>query len=251
MLKIIFHSFFILFLAIPAVWAAPPKDDSNAADANRNLEGQVNSVSQLSDIKPSDWAFQALQSLVERYGCIAGYPDATYRGNRALSRYEFAAGLNACLDRVNELIAVGTNDLVKKEDLAVLQNLQTEFAAELTTLRGRVDTLEAHTATLEAQQFSTTTRLNAQIITAVSDTFGNRVGGRGNLPGILFGIPPRVSNSDVRQDRDNAYHIEAFYRYRLNDNISVTPGFWMILNPENDSRNDTQYVGVIRTTFDF
>jgi len=56
---------------------------------------------------------------------------------------------------------------------------------------------------------------------------------------------------DVRQDRDNAYHIEAFYRYRLNDNISVTPGFWVILNPENDSRNDTQYVGVIRTTFDF
>jgi len=77
------------------------------------------------------------------------------------------------------------------------------------------------------------------------------VGGEGNSPGILFGIPPRVSNSDVRQDRDNAYHIEAFYRYRLNDNISVTPGFWVILNPENDSRNDTQYVGVIRTTFDF
>ncbi|MHC5833468.1 MAG: iron uptake porin, partial [Nostoc sp.] len=91
-----------------------------------NLQGQVNSVSQLSDIKPSDWAFQALRSLVERYGCIAGYPDGTYRGNRALSRYEFAAGLNACLNRVNELIAAGTSDLVKKEDLAVLQNLQTE-----------------------------------------------------------------------------------------------------------------------------
>lgn len=60
----------------------------------------------------------------------------------------------------------------------MLQNLQTEFAAELATLRGRVDTLEAHTATLEQQQFSTTTKLNAQIITAISDTFGNRVGGQ-------------------------------------------------------------------------
>jgi len=57
---------------------------------------QVNSVSQLSDVKPTDWAFQALQSLVERYGCIAGYPDGTYRGNRAMTRYEFAAGLNSC-----------------------------------------------------------------------------------------------------------------------------------------------------------
>lgn len=75
---------------------------------------QVTSVSQLSDVRPTDWAFQALQSLVERYGCIVGYPDLTYRGNRALTRYEFAAGLNACLDRVNELIAASTADLVKR-----------------------------------------------------------------------------------------------------------------------------------------
>ncbi len=64
--------------------------------------GQVTSVSQFSDVQPTDWAFQALQSLVERYGCIAGYPNGTYRGNRALTRYEFAAGLNACLEWGNQ-----------------------------------------------------------------------------------------------------------------------------------------------------
>jgi hypothetical protein len=64
---------------------------------------QVTSVSQLSDVQPTDWTFQALQSLVERYGCIAGYPDGTFKGNRPLSRYEFAAGLNACLDRINRI----------------------------------------------------------------------------------------------------------------------------------------------------
>ena len=63
---------------------------------NQNSLSQVTSVSQFSDVQPTDWAFQALQSLVERYGCIAGYPKSTYRGNRALTRYEFAAGLNAC-----------------------------------------------------------------------------------------------------------------------------------------------------------
>ncbi|MCY7390659.1 MAG: S-layer homology domain-containing protein, partial [Leptolyngbyaceae cyanobacterium CAN_BIN12] len=47
--------------------------------------GQVTSVSQLTDVRPTDWAFQALQSLIERYGCIVGYPDKTYRGNRALT----------------------------------------------------------------------------------------------------------------------------------------------------------------------
>lgn len=131
----------------------------------------LTSVSQLSDVKPTDWAFQALQSLVERYGCIVGYPDRTYRGNRALTRYEFAAGLNACMDRVNELIAASTADLVKKEDLATLQKLQEEFAAELATLRGRVDALEARTATLEKQQFSTTTKLAGEVIFAITDEF--------------------------------------------------------------------------------
>ena len=137
---------------------------------------QVTSVSQLSDVQATDWAFQALQSLVERYGCIAGYPNGTYRGNRAMTRYEFAAGLNACLERVNELITTATNDLVKKQDLATLQKLQEEFAAELATLRGRVNALETRTAELEANQFSTTTKLNGEAIIA-------GIGATGGAPG--------------------------------------------------------------------
>ncbi|MBD2102213.1 carbohydrate porin [Leptolyngbya sp. FACHB-261] len=133
---------------------------------------QVTSVSQLSDVRPTDWAFQALQSLVERYGVIAGYPDGTFRGNRALTRYEFAAGLNAALDRVNELIAAGLADRVSREDLTTLQRLQTEFSAELATLRGRVDSLEARTAELEANQFSTTTKLSGEAIIAVAGATG-------------------------------------------------------------------------------
>ncbi|WP_407919486.1 iron uptake porin [Chroogloeocystis siderophila] len=131
---------------------------------NSNALSQVTSVSQLSDVQPTDWAFQALQSLVERYGCIAGYPDGTYRGNRALTRYEFAAGLNACLDRVNELIATATANQVTREDLATLQRLQEEFAAEVATLRGRTDALEATVAELEANQFSTTTQLTGEVV---------------------------------------------------------------------------------------
>ncbi|AFZ28722.1 cyanobacterial porin [Gloeocapsa sp. PCC 7428] len=135
---------------------------------NQQPMGQVTSVSQLSDVQPTDWAFQALQSLVERYGCIAGYPDGTYRGNRALTRYEFAAGLNACLDRVNELITTATANQVTREDLDVLRRLQEEFTGELATIRGRVDTLEAQVAELEANQFSTTTRLNGEIVIAAT-----------------------------------------------------------------------------------
>ena len=148
----------------------PSANDSQTIQSinslNRDLQRSssvaqnVTSVSQLSDVKPTDWAFTALQSLVERYGCIAGYPDSTFRGNQATSRYEFAAGLNACLDKINEIISAGLADKVSKEDLETLQRLQEEFAAELTALRGRVDSLEAKTAQLEAQQFSTTTKLS-------------------------------------------------------------------------------------------
>ncbi len=156
--------------------AAPAQAEVSVASLAQesNDMGQVTSVSQLSDVKPTDWAFQALQSLVERYGCIAGYPDKTYRGNRAMTRYEFAAGLNSCMDRVNDLIAAATSDMVKKEDLATLRKLQEQFAAELATLRGRVDGLESKVATLEKQQFSTTTKLQGEVIFALSGALGDR-----------------------------------------------------------------------------
>ncbi|MEH1841301.1 MAG: iron uptake porin [Nostoc sp.] len=133
----------------------PPTDKK----APNNSAGQVTSVSQLSDVKPTDWAFQALQSLVERYGVIAGYTDGTFKGDRSLTRYEFAAGLNAALDRLNELIATSTGDLVKREDLDTIKKLQEQFSPELAQLRGRLDSLEARSAKLESTQFTTTTKL--------------------------------------------------------------------------------------------
>ncbi|WP_411870859.1 iron uptake porin, partial [Vulcanococcus limneticus] len=66
-------------------------------------EEQVTSITQFSDVQPTDWAFQALSNLIERYGCVAGYPNGTFKGRQALTRYEAAALLNACLDRITEV----------------------------------------------------------------------------------------------------------------------------------------------------
>ncbi|MBR8833768.1 MAG: carbohydrate porin [Stigonema ocellatum SAG 48.90 = DSM 106950] len=153
----------------PLITQTPTKVVPQDQTAPTNtFESQVTSVNQLSDVQPTDWAFLALQSLIKRYGVIAGYPNRAYRGNRAMTRYEFAAGINAALERVNELIASGLKTQVSREDLLTLQQLQEEFAAELTTLRGRVDSLEVRTAKLEANQFSTTTKLSGLLVTAVS-----------------------------------------------------------------------------------
>ncbi|WP_375499998.1 iron uptake porin [uncultured Nostoc sp.] len=188
---------------------------SNEGNQN-NSQSQVTSVSQFSDVQPTDWAFQALQSLVERYGCIAGYPNSTYRGNRALTRYEFAAGLNACLDRVNELIATATADLVTKQDLATLQRLQEEFSAELATLRGRVDSLEARTAELEANQFSTTTKLVGEAIFAVSDVFGGDTGDNNNTvfqDRVRLDLQTSFTGRDILHTRLAAGNAAAFRQF--------------------------------------
>lgn len=76
---------------------------------------------------------------MENYGCVAGYPNGTYKGGQAMTRYEAAALLNACLDRVTEV----TDEL---------QRLMEEFKKELAVLKGRVDGLEAKVGSLEAQQ---------------------------------------------------------------------------------------------------
>jgi Carbohydrate-selective porin, OprB family/S-layer homology domain len=191
--------------------------------------GQVTSVSQFSDVQPTDWAFQALQSLVERYGCIAGYPNGTYRGNRALTRYEFAAGLNACLDRVNELIATATADLVKKEDLATLQRLQEEFSAELATLRGRVDALETRTAQLEANQFSTTTKLVGEAIFSVSDAFGEKQA----LNSTRLVTNPSDKNSDLNSNATFSNRV----RLSLNSSFTGKDNLQIRLQSSNNLSN--------------
>ncbi|KST67951.1 hypothetical protein BC008_31570 [Mastigocoleus testarum BC008] len=147
-------------------------DQNNRENNPGNNKQKLIPVSQLSDIQPGDWAFSALESLNRRYNCLVGYPDGTYRGNRSLTRYEFAAGLRSCLDKINQFIAVNTAEAIRKEDLATLQRLQKDFAPELIAVTGRVDNLEAKTAELEANQFSTTVKLSGEVIFALSGAFG-------------------------------------------------------------------------------
>jgi hypothetical protein len=152
-----------------AIAAETPSVEALEAPSEAIELAQVATVDELSDVQPTDWAYTALQNLVETYGCIEGYPNRTFRGNNALTRYEFAAGLNSCLDVIAGLIGAGPDD----GTLATIQRLQQEFQAELATLRGRVDALEAETAELRAQQFSTTTKLRGQVDANLVQPFGD------------------------------------------------------------------------------
>ena len=137
----------------------------------QNNIGQVTNVNQLRDVSPTDWAYEALRSLVDRYGCISGFPNQTYRGNQPLSRYEFAAGLNSCLNQIERLIA-STESSVGQEDIETINQLNQQFEAELASLNGRVDELESRTAVLEDNQFSTTTKLVGEVIFGIASVLG-------------------------------------------------------------------------------
>jgi hypothetical protein len=155
-------------------------------------KNQVTSVTQFSDVQPTDWAYQALSNLVEKYGCVAGYPNGTYKGGQAMTRYEAAALLNACLDRVTEV----TDEL---------QRLMEEFKAELATLRGRVDGLEKKVGKLEAQQFSTTTKLRGEVSMII--------GGSPDYDGD--GSTKTTFNYDVRLSFDTSFSGKDLLRTRL------------------------------------
>ncbi|MCX5948909.1 MAG: iron uptake porin [Cyanobacteria bacterium] len=132
---------------------------------------QVTSVTQFSDVKPN--------------------PNGTFKGGQALTRWEAAALLNACLDRITEV----TDELKK---------LMAEFEKELAVLRGRVDGLEAKVGELEANQFSTTTKLKG-IATFVlgANSFG---GGNRDLSNFASNKEGATSfNYDVRLNFDTSF----------------------------------------------
>ena len=199
------------------------------------FENQITLVSQLSDVQPQDWAFQALQALIERYDLIAGYPDSTYRGNQAITRSEFAAGLNAAIERVNELIETGRIERVSRDDLATLRRLQEEFAADLANLRSRVDSLEARSAELQVNQFSTTTKLTGQVIFAVNG--GGFSGSR-----IVDSTGALISDEDP--------NATILYRVALDFNTSFSGTDLLKIRLDTGSnRGDDNAAGFLEPTF--
>jgi hypothetical protein len=154
-----------LLLGLP-VQALP--DTSVRELTKENLVAGVYSISELTDVTSADWAFQSLKSLIERYACLEGYPSQTFSGSKTITRFEFAAGLNACLGKVNELIAAGSKDLISKDDLSTINRLEQKFKGDLGLLKSRIGDLEAKTKEIAGEQFSTVTKLNGTAVFSVN-----------------------------------------------------------------------------------
>lgn len=216
--------------ATPVADKAVPVDTSNLEQmqpSSTNESGddepmdQVTNVSQFQDVQPSDWAYEALSRVVQTYGCLQGYPDGTFRGNRALSRYEFAAGLNACLRQIEAMIANQPNR-VSRQDFDTLQRLAEDFRTELASLSTRVDNLERRTVSLEQHNFSPTTKLVGEAVIAATEAFGrNRATNRTGVlqDRVRLDLQSSFTGKDTLHTRITASNAVPL----LND-VTVLPG---------------------------
>jgi hypothetical protein len=91
-------------------------------------------VGQFPDVQPTDWAYQAILTLRDRYGVVAGYPDGTFRAGKVATRSELAALVNASLDQITSY--------VDAKDAALAAALR----AEVSGVSNRVTKLEVAAA---------------------------------------------------------------------------------------------------------
>jgi hypothetical protein len=178
--------------------------DHSEIDPPRNLISQTSTIEEISDIQPTDWSYQALQNLIERYGCISGFEDRsnaqglvkTFRGEQTLSRTEFAAGLNSCLNNIEKIIA-RTKD-VPQTDIDTVLRLMQEFQSELAILQGRTDGSQARLLDLEATQFSATSKLQGEAVLSL----GEVLAGSSDRPNTILGSRLRLDLKTSFQGND-------------------------------------------------
>jgi hypothetical protein len=99
---------------------------------------QVTSVTQLRDVQPTDWSYQAISNLISRYGCVAGFPNGTFQPGQPATRAQLAALTSACLDRISEYQSAA--------DAALAAALRAQFSKEIAATNTRVSALEVAAA---------------------------------------------------------------------------------------------------------
>ncbi|NEO84137.1 MAG: iron uptake porin [Spirulina sp. SIO3F2] len=206
---------------------------------------QTTNVNQLADVNPGDWAYTAIENLVNRYDCLQGYPNGTFRGNRALSRYEFAAGLNACLQVMEQLLADNLDSLDIRSDLILLKRIMQDFETELAALNGRVDALDARVQFLEDNQFSTTSKLYGQVVVGLQGRLANSVDYLNNTTG-------NVGSDGITDLSDPSNEISMGYNAQLTLLTQFAPGSYLLLGAQAgnlSTTDDNTSYGLVNNNF--
>jgi len=133
---------------------------------------QVTSVTQLRDVQPTEWSYQAISNLITTYGCVAGYPDRTFRPGQPATRAELAALTNACLDSITQFYT--------EADARTASALRAEFSRELASTNKRVSALELRNQAKDkgvGAYLGASVTLNRQGVTGGDKSYNDTVAG--------------------------------------------------------------------------
>jgi len=163
-----------------------------------------------SDVPADHWSYDAVVELAQA-GIIEGYGDGSFRGDRAITRYEMA-----------QMIAKAMTKDVNGDAKATLDKLAAEYADELNNLGVRVDALEKK---VDNVKFDGRLRLRYRDDSA--DGFGSLAQPRSTAMLIPGGLPfPGWPTNDtllIRKNRDSDKHDKQYTgNLQLNITAKVT-----------------------------
>ena len=98
-------------------------------------------ASSYDDVPADHWAYNSLEYLSDQ-GVLEGYPDGYFKGDRTLTRYEFAQAIARMLDTVED----GPGDASVE---AMMQSLRTEFSDQLAEIDRKLDASTAQVQDLD------------------------------------------------------------------------------------------------------
>jgi len=205
------------------------------------------------DVPTDHWAYDAVNELAKQ-GIINGYPDSTFGGKRALTRYEFAIAIQRMLQEVQRRIDAAqkppppvqgggitedqlnqrlqpTEEEVRRlrSDVDQLRRLATEFQDTLAALGTDVDQLKRDMAALtdRVRALETTVAKMPKISGDAMIGFRgaylgqgsvNRAAAAGAAGGRATDIDNRaIGSSNILQDAKSIYDIDLGITARLSD----------------------------------
>ena len=153
-----------------------------------------------SDVQPADWAYQAIQNLNSRYGCLAGYPNGTLKPGADATRSEVIALTNHCLDNITQFY--------------------TQADAKLAAaLRAQIGAVSNRVSTLEVAAVTATQRRQLGVGNYAGVAFA---GNAANYPGVSLNAKRVYESGITLQGRVKAFDLGNQYAVSARPYVTLT-----------------------------
>ncbi|MEK0194552.1 MAG: peptidase S1 [Oscillatoriales cyanobacterium] len=103
---------------LTSAFKRPPANPSEFSRMVRNRNADIFTAAEylrFFDVSPDDPSFNAILSMVDKYGCMRAYEDGSFRPLDSQTRGEFAIDIRTCLDKIVEKFAVGGSGISRKD----------------------------------------------------------------------------------------------------------------------------------------